>query len=70
MSQFDRIPKQPGGAPMPMFVFTDAEYRFRPSLEIDRVAEFSLDVPMRPSQRGVVDHWRGMRGGPSASTSV
>ena len=45
----------------PMFVFTDAEYRFRSNLEIDRVAEFALDAPMRPSQRAMVDRWRALQ---------
>ena len=45
----------------PLFVFTQAEYRFRPSLEIDRVAEFAFDAPMRPSQRAIVDRWRTLQ---------
>jgi len=43
---------------LPLFVFTQVEYRFRPSLEIDRVAEFGFDAPMRPGQRAAVDRWR------------
>jgi len=48
------------GAPG-LFVFTDVEYRFRPSLEIDRVAEFAFDAPMRPGQRASVDRWRAQQ---------
>ena len=61
VSLIERRARPAGGAPMPLFVFTDAEYRFRPSLEIDRVAEFDLDEPMQESQRRVVDHWRGVQ---------
>lgn len=48
-------------ATLPLFVFTNAEYRFRPSLEIDRVAEFAFDAPMRPGQRAIVDRWRALQ---------
>jgi 8-oxo-dGTP pyrophosphatase MutT (NUDIX family) len=44
-----------------MFVFTEVEYCFRPSLEIDRVAEFAFDAPMRPGQRALIDRWRAQQ---------
>lgn len=61
VSQIERLPLDPAGAHAPLFVFTDAEYSFRPSLEIERVAEFDLDAPLRPSQQSQIAHWKTIR---------
>ena len=58
ISRLERPPLASGAAAIPLFVFTDSEYRFRPSLEIDRVAEFGFDAPLTRGQRLLLERWR------------